>query len=80
MAKKATKKARKTVKARTVKRGKRKPPRRPVKKPARAKKQRGKPSRPAKAGSAFQLMIETINEAERLRAKSERRDVTDETG
>jgi hypothetical protein len=25
-------------------------------------------------------MIDTINEAERLRAKNERRDVTDETG
>ena len=78
--KKATKKARKTVKARKVKRGKRKPPRRPARKPARAKKQRGKPSRPAKVASAFQIMIDTINETERLRAKNERRDVTDETG
>ena len=40
-----------------------------------------RPQQPrAKAGSAFQLMIETINEADRLRAKNERRDVTDETG
>ena len=77
------KKARKKSKAKTVKRGKPKGLKRPqprklakklVKKPARAKKQ------PVKVASAFQTMIDTINEAERLRAKNERRDVTDETG
>ena len=44
----------------------------------RAKTRRSKP--PTKVASAFQLMIDTINETERLRAKNERRDVTDETG
>ena len=65
-----------------AKRGKPKRPRtkRLGKKPARAKKQRGKPAGPAKVASAFQIMIDTINETERLRAKNERRDVTDETG
>ena len=76
MAKKARKKAKakKSRKAKTARRASVKRPR----KSARSKTRRSKP--PAKAGSAFQLMIETINEAERLRAKNERRDVTDETG
>ena len=76
MAKKARKKA-KAKKPRKTKKVRRASAKRP-RKSARAKTRRGK--RPAKAGSAFQLMIETINEAERLRAKNERRDVTDETG
>jgi hypothetical protein len=83
MAKKARKKSKKASKAKTVKRGKPKrlkPPRskkfakKHVKKAARAKRQ------PAKVASAFQVMIDTINETERLRAKNERGDVTDETG
>jgi hypothetical protein len=69
------KKTRKKAKAKKSKKTKK--ARRP-RKSVRAKTRRSK--RPAKAGSAFQLMIETINEAERLRAKNERRDVTDETG
>jgi hypothetical protein len=83
MAKKARKKSKKASKAKTVKRGKPKRLKRPrskklakkhVKKAARAKRQ------PAKVASAFQVMIDTINETERLRAKNERGDVTDETG
>jgi hypothetical protein len=78
MAKKARKKSKKKSKAKSVKRGK--PPRtkkrvnKPAKKSARAKRQS------AKGASAFQIMIDTINETERLRTKNERRDVTDETG
>ena len=83
MAKKARKKSNKTSKAKPVKRGKpkglkrprtKKLAKKPGKRPRRAKKQ------PAKGASAFQIMIDTINETERLRSKNERRDVTDETG
>ena len=80
MAKKASKKARKKATAKTSRKAK-KARRAPVtrrRKSARSKTRRSRPR--AKAGSAFQLMIETINEAERLRTKNERRDVTDETG
>ena len=64
------KKARKKSKARKVKRAARKPARRS--KPARAKMRRAKaPARPA---SAFQVMIDTINETERMRAKAEPHD------
>lgn len=81
MAKKARKKAtaKKSRKAKTARRASTKRPHKSARgKTRRAKTRRSKP--PTKAGSAFQLMIETINEAERLRAKNERRDVTDETG
>jgi hypothetical protein len=67
-AKKSSKKSRKTKKVRRAS----------VKRAKRTETRRSKPR--AKAGSPFQLMIETINETERLRAKNERRDVTDETG
>ena len=79
MAKKARKKA-KAKRARKAKKARRASAKRPRKsaRVKRAKTRRSKP--PVKAGSAFQLMIETINESERLRAKNERRDVTDETG
>ena len=80
MAKKVSKQARKKAavkKSRKAKKARRASAKRP-RKTARVKTRRSKP--PAKAGSAFQLMIETINETERLRAKIERRDVTDETG
>ena len=74
MAKKAkARKKSKKSKPRTAKHVKRASAKR-TRKPARAKKQ------PAKVASAFQIMIDTINETERLRAKNERRDVTDETG
>lgn len=85
MAKKASKKTRKKATAKTSRKAKtarRAPVKRP-RKSARSKTRRAKIRRsrpPAKVGSAFQLMIDTINEAERLRAKNERRDVTDETG
>src|SRR4029077_11476657 len=70
------KKAHKMSKAKPVKRGKpkllkrprtKKLAKKPGKKPKRAKKQ------PAKGASAFQIMIDTINATERLRAKNERR-------
>jgi len=75
MAKKARKKAKKATakKSKKARRASAKRPRKSVR-TKRAKTRRGKPA------SAFQLMIETINETERLRAKNERRDVTDETG
>ena len=79
MARKASKRARKTAKtnrSRKTKKARRASAKRP-RKSARAKRA---PRVGSKPGSAFQLMIETINEAERLRAKNERRDVTDETG
>ena len=86
MAKKASKKASSMRARKTTKRkSKSKTPKTPKqsrsakrpRKPARAKARRGKP---AKAASPFQLIIDTINETERLRAKNERRDVTDEMG
>jgi hypothetical protein len=64
------KKARKTSKAKKAKRKAR--PR--SKKAARAKPRR----KPAKVGSAFQIMIDTINETERMRVKRELRG-SDET-
>jgi hypothetical protein len=73
MAKKASKKARKKPKTKKAKQIRRASAKR-GRKPARAKKQ------PAKVASAFQIMIDTINETERLRGKNERRDVIDETG
>ena len=80
MAKKASKKARKkskTKKAKPIRRASAKRAR----KSARAKRTKTRRSKPpAKVASAFQIMIDTINETERLRAKNERRDVTDETG
>jgi hypothetical protein len=78
MAKKARKKAttKKTKKPMKARRGPVK--RRKSVRAKQAKTRRSKP--PAKGASAFQIMIDTINEAERLRAKNERRDVTDETG
>jgi len=77
MAKKGTKKARKKSKTKKAKQIRRASTKR-ARKPARAKARRSKP--PATAASAFQIMIDTINETERLRPKNERRDVTDETG
>jgi hypothetical protein len=68
------KKARKKSKAKPAKRAKRAKPRARAK--VRAKKPA--PARKAKYGSAFQIMIDTINETERLRAKREPRG-SDET-
>jgi len=68
MAKKASKKARKTAKVKKAAK---------AKKAARAKPRRGKaPAGPAKVASAFQIMIDKINETERLREKRGR-DETD---
>ena len=90
MAGKATKNARNKSKTKGPRRPSKsgapaKRPRKPARaKPARAKRAKRTKSRrskpPAKVASAFQTMIETINETERLRAKNERRDVIDETG
>ena len=63
MAKKARKKAKAAKRAKA---------RRPAKTPARAKTAR-KP-RPTKVASAFQIMIDTINETERMREEREARD------
>jgi hypothetical protein len=80
MAKKASKKARKKSKTKKAKQIRRASAKR-ARKPARAKRTKTRRSKPpAKVASAFQIMIDTINETERLRAKNERRDVTDETG
>jgi len=63
------KKARKTSTAKKVKRAKLKRPR--AKKAAHAKTRRSKPpAGPAKTASAFQIMIDKINETERMRAKN----------
>jgi len=80
MAKRAGKRA-KRAKAKTGKRGKvrgkvRARAKAGGKKPAPRKGRRKAP--PAKAGSAFQIMIDTINETERLREKREPRG-SDET-
>ncbi len=65
----------KKSKAKTAKRGKaRARPKARAKKPAPRKAA----ARPTKVGSAFQLMIDTINETERLREKREPRG-SDET-
>jgi hypothetical protein len=76
MAKKARKRS-KTKKAKRVK--VRTKPRRAAKKASRAKASRTKTrrakarKRPRKLGSAFQIMIDTINQTERLREKREQR-------
>ncbi|HZQ13000.1 MAG TPA: hypothetical protein VFB31_09355 [Pseudolabrys sp.] len=64
------KKARKKTKAAKARRAK---VRRPAARPARKKTRK-----PAKVGTAFQIMIDTINETERLREKREQRG-SDET-
>ena len=83
MAKKTRKKANKKATAKKSKKAtkaRRTAAKRP-RKTARAKRTKTRRSKPpAKPASPFQIMIDTINETERLRAKNERRDVTDETG
>lgn len=64
------KKARKQTKAKKTKRAR---VRRPAARPARKSSRKS-----AKIGNAFQIMIDTINETERLREKREQRG-SDET-
>ena len=70
------KKARKTSKAKRAKRAK---PQARVKVKSkkaaqRGHKRRGRKAPPAKVANAFQIMIDTINETERMRAKAEPHD------
>ena len=67
MAKKARKRTARTKKARRAKA--RRPAKRSVRKSSRVKARK----RPRKLGSAFQIMIDTINQTERMREKRELR-------
>ena len=71
------KKARKRSKAKSAKRARSKRVRTKSARPAR-KRGRSRTKRPAKRGNAFQIMIDTINQTERLREKRELRG-SDET-
>jgi hypothetical protein len=75
MAKKARKKSKRAKRAKVRRPAQRKPVRR---KASRAKSRKLPRRKARKAGSAFQIMIDTINETERMREKRELRG-SDET-